>query len=210
MTVVSMQQTPPPSPHPQPQHAASSSTKPSHAQPDEHQREHQRAVHGPRADMTLRSDLHGSLPSTATTNGETSRFRAQGDSSPDHDASSNTGDGRPSSAPGGNNGTASTAETRDDLGRERPKRPVKPQLQRSKSDFVPRQADESEPDDEIRGWGARTRLRRSLSVGAHHLAAGKCTLRLPRAPSYRGPRALQVSRDKGVRAPTPPRKSRCP
>ncbi|KAJ6443988.1 Regulatory associated protein of TOR [Purpureocillium lavendulum] len=107
--------------------------------------------------MTLRSDTHGSLPSAATaTNGETSRFRAQGDSSPDNEASSDHDDRRPSSAPGRKNGVALHAETRDDFGHDRPKRPNKPQLLRSKSDYrPPRQTDDSDADDEVPAWGAR-------------------------------------------------------
>ncbi|XP_044721654.1 target of rapamycin complex 1 subunit mip1 [Hirsutella rhossiliensis] len=160
MTVILTQptQSPHSSPH-QPRLAAASSTQSrlQHHGPSSHPRphDHRRAAHGKPAEMTLRSDMHGSLPSNPTTNGETSRFRAQGDSSPDRDASSNSGDRRPFSAPGRENGVPAPAEVRDDLETEIPRRPVKPQLHRSKSDYAPRQADDSEPDDEIREWGAR-------------------------------------------------------
>lgn len=153
--------------------------------------------------MTLRPDLHGSPPSAATTNGETSRFRAQGDSSPDNDASSNGGDGRPSSAPGHKNGAALTAEANDDTGHEPPKRPAKPQLQRSKSDFVPRQADDSEPDDDIREWGARHGFEDHYQ--SEHIISQLVNVRcaFPVHPIPPG-HVLQVSRDMGVRPSTPP------
>ncbi|KND87353.1 hypothetical protein TOPH_07981 [Tolypocladium ophioglossoides CBS 100239] len=198
MTVVSTQQTPPPSPHQEPRHATSSSKLP-HARPDEYRR----VAHGNPADMTLRSDLHGSLPSAATTNGETSRFRAQGDSSPDQDASSNGADGRPSSAPGRKNGAALSAEAKDDMEHEPPKRPVKPQLQRSKSDFVPRQADDSEPEEEIREWGARHGFEDHYQ--SDHIISQLVNVRCafpvhPLPPDH----VLQVSRDVGGRPSTPP------
>ncbi|KAK2591908.1 Target of rapamycin complex 1 subunit kog1 [Conoideocrella luteorostrata] len=108
--------------------------------------------------MTLRSDPNGSVPSAPATNGETStsRFRGQGDSSPDRDdLSNNTADSvRPSSAPGRNNDAVST-ETRDDFEHDRRKRPVKPQLQRSKSDYTARAVEDSDTEEEIREWGAR-------------------------------------------------------
>ncbi|POR32570.1 Uncharacterized protein TPAR_07225 [Tolypocladium paradoxum] len=197
MTVVSTHQTPPPSPHQQPRQAASSS-KSTHTRPDEPPR----VAHGNPADMTLRSDLHGSLPSAATTNGETSRFRAQGDSSPDRDASSNGGDGRPSSAPSRKNGAALPAEAKDDMEHERPKHPAKPQLQRSKSDFVPRQADDSEPDEEIREWGARHGFEDHYQ--SEHIISQLVNVRCAFSVHPLPPdRVLQVSRDMGVRPSTP-------
>lgn len=152
--------------------------------------------------MTLRSDMHGSLPSNATTNGETSRFRAQGDSSPDRDASSNSGDRRPSSAPGRENTIPASAEPRDDLETERQKRPAKPQLHRSKSDYAPRQADDSEPEDEIREWGARHGFEDHYQ--SEHIISQlvnvRCAFSLPPLPPDH---VLCVSRDMGVGPSTP-------
>lgn len=114
--------------------------------------------------MTLRSDLNGSLPSAPTTNGighangetSTSRFRGQGDSSPDRDDLSNdTGDNiRPSSAPGRKNGVV-FVESGDELGERSENHRVKPPLLRSKSDFAPRPVEESDTEEEISEWGAR-------------------------------------------------------
>ena len=107
--------------------------------------------------MTLRSDRsNGLMPSapTPTTNGQTSRFRGgHGDSSPDRDDISNENGGpRPSSAPGRRNGS----ESRDDLEHHQgPRRPVKPQLQRSKSDYAPRPLEDSDTDEDMHEWGAR-------------------------------------------------------
>ncbi|KID72660.1 Target of rapamycin complex 1 subunit mip1 [Metarhizium brunneum] len=114
--------------------------------------------------MTLRSDLNGSLPSAPTTNGighgngetSTSRFRGQGDSSPDRDDLSNgTGDNiRPSSAPGRKNGVV-FVESGDELGERPENHRVKPPLLRAKSDFAPRSVEESDTEEEISEWGAR-------------------------------------------------------
>lgn len=116
------------------------------------------ATHGSSAAMTLRTDPNGSLSLAPTTNGETStsRLRGQGDSSPDRDHLSNgTADNiRPSSVPGGKNGAAATG-VQDDFENDRPKRPVKPQLQRSKSDYAPRLVEDSDTEEEFREWGAR-------------------------------------------------------
>lgn len=146
--------------------------------------------------MTLRSDMHGSLLSNATTNGETSRFRAQGDSSPDRDASSNGGDRRPSSAPGRENGVPAPAEGRHDLEAEPSKRPPKPQLHRSKSDYAPRPADDSDPD-EIREWGARHGFEDHYQ--SEHIISQlvnvRCAFSLPPLPPDH---VLCVSRDLGV------------
>ncbi len=111
--------------------------------------------------MTLRADTngvvlnghsHGSNP--ASINGEPSRFRSQ-DHSRNH--SPDDRDHRPSSAPGRKNGLSSSVEIRDDIGSQRPQRPNKPMLIRSKSEYArPQEQDESEQgDDEIPEWGAR-------------------------------------------------------
>lgn len=102
-----------------------------------------------------RPDLNGSIPS-GYANGETSRFRPAPNGSPDDDAGSNDdGDRRPTSAPGQRNGNVSL-ETRDDIGPHRPRRPTKPLLQRSKSEFGPRPVEEPEPvEEQIPEWGAK-------------------------------------------------------
>ena len=115
--------------------------------------------------MTARSHHNGSLPVASATNGDTShqlnstsRFHDQGDSTPEHDELSNgAGGDRPTSAPGRKNSSHLGDTTRDDMQHERPKRPVKPLLQRSKSDYAQahRPADDSDTEDEIREWGAR-------------------------------------------------------
>ncbi|RDA85468.1 hypothetical protein CP532_1022 [Ophiocordyceps camponoti-leonardi (nom. inval.)] len=165
MTVVLTHQTQPP-PHDQrlfPPHQPSGSSQTT--RPDGLRR----PVNGRRTEMTLRSDLLGSSPpataapaaTTTTTNGETSRFTAQGNGSPDRHASLSNGERRASIALGHDDGqpgpssSPPSPDARDDLDSDRPRRPAKPQLLRSKSDFVPRQADEDDPDDEIREWGAR-------------------------------------------------------
>ncbi|EHK23937.1 uncharacterized protein TRIVIDRAFT_89418 [Trichoderma virens Gv29-8] len=110
--------------------------------------------------MTQRTGANGShaAAAAATNGGETSRFKVQSTSSSDRDSQSNeTTDKRPSSAPGRKNGV-SAGDTRDDISieAERPTRPVKPSLQRSKSEYAPRQAEESDhEEDEIHEWGAR-------------------------------------------------------
>ncbi|KOS19926.1 WD repeat-containing protein mip1 [Escovopsis weberi] len=135
--------------------------------------------------MTQQSGANGSLPSAAAINGgETSRFVAPAGSVSDRDSQSNgINERRPSSAPGRNNDgsptstststpapapalvpapapdAAAAAAAREAIDAEQsqpPRRPVKPSLQRSKSDYVLRQADDSEPEEEeIREWGAR-------------------------------------------------------
>ncbi|KAH7316426.1 hypothetical protein B0I35DRAFT_253353 [Stachybotrys elegans] len=100
--------------------------------------------------------MDSSLPHSALTNGETSRFRTVPNGSPSYDENSNgTDDRRPSSAPGRKNGNPS-AGAKDDTEPPKPRRPVKPTLQRSKSEYAPR-AIENEPqaEDEIPQWGAR-------------------------------------------------------
>lgn len=96
--------------------------------------------------------------SSPAINGETSRFKTPLDQTSDHDAY----DSRPSTAVGRKNGV-SPAETKDDMEPDRPRRPVKPMLQRSKSDYAPRQQQKQlheqdggdNSDDEIQEWGAR-------------------------------------------------------
>ncbi|QPG97402.1 hypothetical protein C2857_006263 [Epichloe festucae Fl1] len=108
--------------------------------------------------MTLRTDPNVSLSLAPTTNGETSTstFRGQADSSPDRDHLSNgtANNIPPSTVPGRKNGAAA-AGVRDDFEHDRPKRPVKPQLQRSKSDYAPRPVEDSDTEEEFREWGAR-------------------------------------------------------
>lgn len=183
----------PPQPPPQPRLTATSSESSSQPRP----LNHRHAARGKPAEMTLRTDMHGSLPSNATTNGETSRFRALGDSSPDQDASSNGGDRRPSGAPGRENGVPPPAEVRDGLETERQKRPVKHLLHRSKSEYAPRQADDSEPEDEIREWGARHGFEDHYQ--SEHIISQlvnvRCAFPLPPLPPDH---VLCVSRDMGV------------
>jgi regulator-associated protein of mTOR len=116
------------------------------------------AAHGNSADMTLRSDANGSVASaaaTANTNGSTSRFMSQHSHSPDQGGHSNVADdSRPSSAPGRKNGL-SASEARDDSEPERQKRPAKPLLVRSKSEYARPQDDSDPGEDEIPAWGAR-------------------------------------------------------
>lgn len=95
------------------------------------------------------------VASSPAINGETSRFKTPLDQTSDHDAY----DSRPSTAPSRKNGV-SPAETKDDMEPDRPRRPVKPMLQRSKSDYAPRlqqqlQDSGDNSDDEIQEWGAR-------------------------------------------------------
>lgn len=92
----------------------------------------------------------GSAPGSAT-NGETSRFKTPIDSASEFQSY----DSRPSSGLGRRNGV-SPSEIKDDIDHELPKRPTKPMLHRSKSDFAPRQIEEGDNSEEdIQGWGAR-------------------------------------------------------
>ncbi len=111
--------------------------------------------------MTLRADTNGLVTNghshsshPGSINGEPSRFTSQ-DHSRNH--SPDDHDQRPSSAPGRKNGLSSSVEIRNDIGGQRPQRPNKPMLIRSKSDYArPQEQDESEHgDDEIPEWGAR-------------------------------------------------------
>lgn len=101
---------------------------------------------------------HGSNP--GSTNGEPSRFKSQGHSrnhSPDNQSNASRDD-RPSSAPGRKNGLSASVEMGDDLGSQRPRRPNKPMLIRSKSDYARPQEPQDESDqgdEEIPEWGAR-------------------------------------------------------
>jgi hypothetical protein len=112
--------------------------------------------------MALTSEPNGdhnrSGSATPSVNGETSRFKSTTSDGVDNDAASNDTDDnrRPSTAPGQRNGHAN-GETRDDSAHDtRPKRPVKPLLQRSKSEFGRRPMDEqSVPQEEVPDWGAR-------------------------------------------------------
>ncbi|KAK5994973.1 Target of rapamycin complex 1 subunit mip1 [Cladobotryum mycophilum] len=167
--------------------AAAGPSKPTTSHPDQQQQQQQHeqassparsdesppAAHGHPADMTQRSGANGSLASAATINGgETSRFKAQAGSLSDRDSQLNgVNDKRPSSAPGRRNGLAAT-ETRDDhdVEQERPKRPIKPSLQRSKSDYAPRQVEDSDPEDEgIREWGLGTASKTIISLSISYL-----------------------------------------
>lgn len=106
--------------------------------------------------MASRSDPNSSNALTLYTNGETSRFKTTANGNHDYDAYSNgSDDRRPSSAPGRKNGLAST-EARDDMGHDKPRRPVKPSLQRSRSEYAPRPIQiETNIETEIPQWGAR-------------------------------------------------------
>ena len=95
---------------------------------------------------------------TPSVNGETSRFKTATSDGADNDAASvDTDDNpRPLTAPGQRNGHAN-GETRDDIAQDpRPKRPVKPVLQRSRSEYGPRPVeDQLPPQEEVPDWGAR-------------------------------------------------------
>ncbi|KAI9163340.1 Target of rapamycin complex 1 subunit mip1 [Paramyrothecium foliicola] len=117
------------------------------------------AAHGNPSAMTLQSDPNVALPSTTSaSNGETSRFRrrSSADGSPDPDTTSDaTSDRRQSHFSVRRNGIPSS-ETRDDMHPDKPRRPLKPALQRSKSEYAPRQFEEAaQADEEIPEWGAR-------------------------------------------------------
>lgn len=103
-------------------------------------------------------DHYSSGVATPSVNGETSRFKTTNSDGPENDAASvDTDDNpRPSTAPGQRNGHANR-ETRDDIAQDsRPKRPVKPLLQRSRSEYGPRPVeDQAPPQDEVPDWGAR-------------------------------------------------------
>lgn len=153
--------------------------------------------------MTLRSDLPASLPSPAATkNGESSRAGARaGDSSLDQDASSSSGDGRPSTVPGRENGAPSPPAAKDDLPEpERRQRPAKPPLQRSKSDYAPRPADGSDPEEKIREWEARHGFEDHYQ--SEHIISQLVNVRCAFPPAAVHPlppdHVLRVSRDLGV------------
>lgn len=99
--------------------------------------------------MAIVTDTNGvsASASPTTTNGATSRFKVGVDKD-DYDS-------RPSTAVGRKSG-ASPSDIKDDIDHDLPRRPVKPMLQRSKSDYVPRhQTDNDDTDDELQVWGAR-------------------------------------------------------
>jgi hypothetical protein len=100
--------------------------------------------------MTLQSEPNAAMAS----NGETSRFRRNSvDGSPDLDTPSDaTSDRLPSNRRNG----AHPTETRDDLQHDKVRRTSKPTLQRSKSEYAPRQIEEPPQNEEgIPEWGAR-------------------------------------------------------
>lgn len=124
------------------------------------------AVDGTARNMHPSLELNGSS-AAAETNGETSAsasvsatlFKPVQNGRSDNDTSSNDGDlRRPTSvtgAPNRRNGSR-PSDTKDDLGSERPRRPVKPMLVRSKSEFGRPPVEQPEPaDEEIPEWGAR-------------------------------------------------------
>ncbi|KAM3458256.1 hypothetical protein MY5147_002415 [Beauveria neobassiana] len=111
--------------------------------------------------MTLRAGTNGLVSNGhnhgsnhGSVNGEPSRFKSQ-DLSRNHSPDGH--DHRPSTAPGRKNGFSSSVEMGDNLARQRPQRPNKPMLVRSKSDYArPQEQDDSEQDDDdIPEWGAR-------------------------------------------------------
>lgn len=141
--------------HSPPPHTTSSSKSSSVSQPA--QTVHAEAANGTAAAMA-RPDLNGSA-SSGHANGDMSRFRPAANGGPDDDVASNDDDDdrRPTSAPGQRNGNGTLA-TRDDIGSERPRRPTKPMLQRSKSEFGPRHQPVEDPEpaeEQIPEWGAR-------------------------------------------------------
>lgn len=103
--------------------------------------------------MTMNADsttttVVGESHNLSASNDETSRFKASVDVNGDHDAY----DSRPSTAVGRYSGI----DLNGTPGSEPPKRPIKPTLQRSKSDFAPRPlAEQEDSDDEMQVWGAR-------------------------------------------------------
>ncbi|KAL6361565.1 hypothetical protein LRP88_05035 [Fusarium phalaenopsidis] len=108
--------------------------------------------------MALRSEFNGTSAPTADSNGVASRAQLvlNGRPAPNQLPRSDDDDDdqRPSSAPGRRNGNA-VLETRDDIEHHQQKRPVKPLLLRSKSDYA-RPIDEPEiVKDDIPEWGAR-------------------------------------------------------
>ncbi|KEY68687.1 hypothetical protein S7711_00561 [Stachybotrys chartarum IBT 7711] len=159
MTALSTQPTPPSLRNHRQYHAGSSKSPSTH--PDDQGSSSQFArpgipqatTHGSVTAMASRSDPNSS---NALTNGETSRFKTTANGNHDYDAYSNgSDDRRPSSAPGRKNGLAST-EARDDIGPDKPRRPVKPSLQRSRSEYAPRPTQiETNIETEIPQWGAR-------------------------------------------------------
>ena len=99
--------------------------------------------------MALGNDLH------AAANGETSRFRAQpvGTAGSDHDTYSNADDDRQLPH---RKERAIMGETKDDFDHQHTNRPVKPKLLRSKTEYLPRSAEDTEAtDEEVPEWGAR-------------------------------------------------------
>lgn len=114
--------------------------------------------------MESRSELNGTSAPVGNSNGVDARPQplANGSQLQENAVNGNgigngDGDQRPSSAPGRRNGNT-PLETRDDIESERSRRPSKPLLLRSKSEFAQRIRDRDEPDqveEEIPEWGAR-------------------------------------------------------
>lgn len=118
--------------------------------------------------MESRSELNGTSAPVGNSNGVDARQQPLANGSrPRENAvngnSNGNGNGngdadqRPSSAPGRRNGNT-PLETRDDIESERSRRPSKPLLLRSKSEYAQRIRDRDEPDqveEEIPEWGAR-------------------------------------------------------
>lgn len=106
--------------------------------------------------MATRLTPNGTLAPSGNPNGVVSRPRSLLNGSPTLSATANDdSDQRPSSAPGRRNGSA-TLETRDDSHPQGARRPVKPLLLRSKSEYASRPYEEPEAtEEEIPEWGAR-------------------------------------------------------
>ena len=118
--------------------------------------DHRQTTRDHRPDMAAPTEHDAFVPggAAAMTNGETSRFKTQPNGSPERDRYSNNDaeERRLLSANGHENG----AQARDDFDPKSLRRPVKPSLQRSKSDYVSRRADDTDlADEDIPEWGAR-------------------------------------------------------
>ncbi|CAM1502108.1 Fc.00g040920.m01.CDS01 [Cosmosporella sp. VM-42] len=162
MTAVSIQPTSPP--HLPTQLAASSSkVSPNNAGFQQSRASQSSSIHAhdgqatPRetpATMAPGSELNGTSAPVGNPNGEGERFSALANGTrPEAETTNGNDDQRPSSAPGRRNGIL---ESRDDMEPQRPRRPVKPLLLRSKSEYAQRPMDEPEPmEEEIPEWGAR-------------------------------------------------------
>ena len=107
--------------------------------------------------MATRPELNGTSAPTGNANGVDTRSQtfANGTRSREEAVNGNAdNDQRPSSAPGRRNG--GPLETRDDIESQRSRRPNKPPLLRSKSEFAHRARDEADQvEEDIPEWGAR-------------------------------------------------------